>query len=343
MTSAVEQGRRLEAQVAAFFGRNGYEARCNQVLEGRSGGRHEVDVLAEKSDLLTTFRVAIECKAWQTPIEKDVVAKLHHVMTDLGLSKGIVVSLAGCRSGAEQAAADLGIELWGPDELRRHLGDAAVGALTVPAAAVNQTHGWGLVPTVPLDQATVTIQNAGKGRFGLRTLEQVIWASPVWVPVYSMRLSVAQPEVKRLRTRLRETSVVNLYEALSGSYLAPVRHSAWQQVEMDHRTKLKPVVRDTKVQAALRKAVEAYSKVTSAAAVERHTANLASLGVPTPCNSLSFDGCELVHLPYYAGILQGPTGQRVVAVTGWSGAVSDAVSQTLTSNITQLRSQFSSR
>ena len=85
-------GRQLEQRVAAFFATNGYATRCNEILEGRSGGRHEIDVLAEKSDALTTYRVAVECKAWQQPIEKDVVSKLHYVLSDLGLSKGIVVS-----------------------------------------------------------------------------------------------------------------------------------------------------------------------------------------------------------------------------------------------------------
>src|SRR5262245_42805170 len=91
VVSAAETGRRLEQQMAVFFQTHGYAARCNEVLEGRSGGRHEIDVYAEKSDALTTFRVAVECKAWQHPIEKDVVSKLHYVMTDLGLSKGIIV------------------------------------------------------------------------------------------------------------------------------------------------------------------------------------------------------------------------------------------------------------
>ena len=103
----MEVGRDLEQRVAAFLAGHGYATRCNVVLEGRSGGRHEIDVLAEKSDALTTFRVGVECKAWQQPIEKDVISKLHYVAGDLGLNKAIVVSLAGCRSGAQKAADDL--------------------------------------------------------------------------------------------------------------------------------------------------------------------------------------------------------------------------------------------
>src|SRR4051794_10162837 len=104
----MEVGRDLEQRIAAFFGQNGYTTQCNAFVEGRSGGRHEIDVLAEKSDALTTYRVAVECKAWQAPIEKDVVSKLHYVVNDAGLSKGIIVSLGGARSGADRTAADLG-------------------------------------------------------------------------------------------------------------------------------------------------------------------------------------------------------------------------------------------
>lgn len=117
--------------MAEYFRSHGYEARCNEVLEGRSGGRHEIDVLAEKSDPLTTYRVAVECKAWKQPIKKDVVSKLNYIVGDLGLNKGIIVSLSGWRSGADRTAVDLGIDLWGPDELRRHLGDSAAGELSV--------------------------------------------------------------------------------------------------------------------------------------------------------------------------------------------------------------------
>jgi hypothetical protein len=51
---------------------SGYETRRNVILEGRSGGRHEIDVMATKSDGVSTFKVFVECKAWNMPIEKDV-------------------------------------------------------------------------------------------------------------------------------------------------------------------------------------------------------------------------------------------------------------------------------
>lgn len=339
--TTIEQGRRLEASIAAYFASHGYATRTNVWREGRSGGRHEIDVLAERSDALTTVTIAVECKAWQSPIEKDVVSKLHHVMYDLGLNKGIVVSLSGCTSGAQQAADALGIDLWGPDELRRHLGDAAFGSLTVPVA--NRTVAWGLTAHVPQAQAEETLRNAGKGRFNVRTLETLVWSAPVWLPAHCVRLSVAQPETRLLKARLKSTSVSNLYNAIDGHFLGRAPHGGWEQVEIGQRAQLPVVVRDTKVHAPLRKAFEAYRKVTTEAAVARHTANLASLGIPTPCRSLNVDQTDLVYLPYYAGFLQTGTQERVVAVDGRNGHVSEVVSQALTRNVTTLRSHFSGR
>ena len=57
-------------------------------------------MLAAKSDGLVTTRVGVECKAWAVPIEKDVVAKLSFVVSDLGLNKGMVGarrSTPGCQ------------------------------------------------------------------------------------------------------------------------------------------------------------------------------------------------------------------------------------------------------
>lgn len=325
--------------MASFFRSHGYEARCNEILEGRSGGRHEVDVLAEKTDALTTFRVAVECKAWQQPIEKDVVSKLHYVLGDLGLNKGIVVSLGGCRSGAERTASDLGIELWGPEELRRHLGETAAAVLNVSPSSSDNTLAWGHSVTTTPEVAEAIIRSAGKGRMSLRTLEEVQWFSLLWVPAYAVRLSVAQPATKRRKTRLQSATIDNVYEALGGSFIGRAQ-AAWEQIEVDSRLSLPAAVRDTRVHSELRKALKGYEKVASPSAVQRHAANLLHLGVPTPCSSLSIEQTSLVHLPYWTGILSTRRQQRVVAVAGRSGQISDPISRVLTANLSQIRAKF---
>lgn len=328
--------------MSAFFASHGYVTRCNEVLEGRSGGRHEIDVLAEKTDPLTTLRVAIECKAWQHPIEKDVVSKLHYVLGDLALNKGIIVSLAGSRSGAERTANDLGIELWGPDELRTHLGDAVVGQLGVPPSTTSSTQVWGLSFVTNADMAERAIRSAGKGIMKIRTVESLLFFSAVWLPVYSVRLTIAQPEIRRRKQQLRSVTVDNLYDALGGQYLGNVR-SPLEQIQVESRSALPPTLRDTKIHATLRKAQQAYERVTTDAAIARHTDNLIALGLLAPCSSLNVDRSELAYLPYYFGVLEAHGRQRVVAASGRTGTISDQVSTLLTAHLPQLRAHFTNR
>src|SRR4051812_13418344 len=88
-TSPPPAWRALEGAIGEYFKSNGYQVQLNVISEGRSGGRHELDVLAIKSDGVADFRVMIECKCWNTPIEKDVVSKAAHAVADLGLNKAI--------------------------------------------------------------------------------------------------------------------------------------------------------------------------------------------------------------------------------------------------------------
>jgi len=126
---ALEKGHELESKIERFFQINGYRTKRNIIVEGKSGGKYEIDILAEKSDGITTFRLMVECKAWDRPIEKDVVSKVSYVLRDLGLDKAIIVSLKGWRIGAEKSARELGIELWGKDEIEDKLGKIALAEL----------------------------------------------------------------------------------------------------------------------------------------------------------------------------------------------------------------------
>ena len=100
-----DKGRRLEAEIARLLTAGGYTARRNVVCEGRSGARHEIDVLAQKTDGLTTFSIMVECKAWDRPVDKEVLAKAAFVAADVRADKTIVVALQGATGGAELSAA----------------------------------------------------------------------------------------------------------------------------------------------------------------------------------------------------------------------------------------------
>lgn len=339
MSEATALGRGLEQRVAAFFGDHGYQVGCNAFIEGRSGARHEVDVLAETTDALTTYRVAIECKAGQSPIEKDVVAKLHYILGDLGLNKGIIVALAGCRSGAATAAGELGIELWGPDEVRRHLGDHAVGELGVAPSQVTTTTTWGYGFMATPEAARASVVREGKGWFRLRTLEKLVWFASIWLPAYAVRLSVTVPETHRLQVRLRSMTLDNLYEAVEGRFIGSVTRT-WDQLDINRDAVLPPSLRETKLHSTLRGAFDAYDRVTSPTAISRHGELLEALGVPAPCSALTIDRSSLVHLPYHVGVLASGAGHRAVAVSGSTGEIETDLSHTLTENLSRLHDRM---
>jgi hypothetical protein len=340
-TAAVDRGRALEQQIAGYFARHGYQVRTNVVLTGRSGGRHEIDVLAEKTDALTTYRVAVECKAHQQPIEKDVISKLDYVMRDTGLNKGVVVSLTGCRVGAEQAARALGIDVWGPVELQQHLGPSTAAVLQVGAP---QRLAWGFPMRADPAKARIVAEGQGKGLLGLRQREQLLDFRAAWLPAYMVHLTVTVPLPRATRwskDRVGTSDSWNFYEALTGRRMEPPP-AGDQPVEVDVSSGgIPPLIRDTQIAIRLREAIAAYRRVSRPDAVARHAAVLQSAGLPVPVREAQVQRTDLVYLPIYVGLLQAATAQRVVVINGFTGELSEAKSKILTGQLGHLRAAFS--
>jgi len=333
-------GRGLEAAIGRFFASHGYAVSLNAVREGRSGGRHEIDVLAEKSDALTTFLVGVECKSWSQPIEKDVVSKLHYVIGDLALHKGIVVSTAGCRIGADQAARELGIELWGPDELRHFLGAAAVAELELPPGTAQEAVGWSFRASEEV--ARKAARAAARGSAVLRRQEEVVGLHRAWVPAHLAMLTVAQPNLKWRGEKLTTRRLSNLYDALAGGFITAIDGPA-EPIDLRTGTAVPPLVKPAKVAPPILKAYERLVAVSSAAAIERHSAVLASFGVPLPCRGVSVESVELVYFPVWIALLRLRDAERLVAVSGRTGHVAETLSAALTSKIAHLRPLLASR
>ena len=170
------KGRRLEAAIGAFLETQGYSTRQNDVLTGRSGVSHEVDVLAEKTDGLLSFRVMVECKNWNGQADKAVVTKAAHVAGDLGVSKAIVACVGGCEPGARHVAAELGVEIWGPEELAEHLGRMSLRELREGVTGATEALGYpaGVSPTIAL----AMIAREARGAFGLGN-EEIVRQAPI--------------------------------------------------------------------------------------------------------------------------------------------------------------------
>lgn len=329
--TALEKGHDLEAQIEQYFTAHGYETARNLMLEGRSGGRHEIDVLVKKSDGITEFSAFVECKAWNHPIEKDIVSKVNYVVRDLGLSKGIIVSLEGWRVGAEQAAKELGIDLWDGYELEKRLGQVLVAELR---GAGRRRRARGLLPVVEATQAESILNRQRSGVFGK---EEMPWLGLVWLPLYLVELQLSNTE-KRLfgRDHVKSTCILNAYEGFAGQWLATlVDDPALQEVESEDIIPAK--VSDRKIATAIARECAHLQKLVSPNAIQRQQEKVRALGVPLPCRTVVVNSVTPVAWPYFVAFLQRKDKERIVAVNAVAANVSTAMSRVLTENVTYLR------
>lgn len=329
MSTQLEKGHELEDRIAEFFAVSGYAARTNVILEGRSGSKHEIDVLAEKSDGITTFIVAVECKAWATPIEKDVVTKLGYIVNDLGLSKGIIVSLNGWRSGAEQTARQLGIELWGRDQIEQRLGRVSLAHLDAPPAGVLAN---GLSPRVEPHQARALVEKEGRGRFGLGR-EQIVFIEPVWIPVHLFEVACSRLQKDRLRkASVKTVAHWNGYEAIQGQ-LAYQFAGVPELGDVTMQRRLTSRVKDSKIAGDIAKTFERYAKVVQDSAKERHARALNAMGIPTPIQAVSVESRRAIFLPVFVARLASNGGDRIVAVDAHGGSIHARIGAVLTAHM----------
>jgi hypothetical protein len=328
---AVDRGRALEARVAEFFAHHGYRVRRNVLMEGRSGASHEIDVLAEKDDALTTFRVAVECKAWALPAGKEVVAKLAFVLRDLGLDKAIVVSLRGVSSGAAATAAELGVEAWGPAELGERLGETALAALGADATARTGALGW--PAAIDPDRGLELIAREARGLLGVGR-DRVVAAALVWLPWHLLRLAYAREE-GRLRRRLRSAGAGVMCDGLAAQVVrptAPEGPPGLTAVDLGGDA-LPTLVRARTVQAEVRHAFVRHAQVVTVAARERHRERLERLGIPADAQELTVEAATLVHQPLLVGLLRRPSSERAVAIDAVSGRRDQELTDLLTRQI----------
>jgi hypothetical protein len=324
------KGRALEREIAALFEEHGYRVEANRVLEGRSGAPHEVDVLAEKGDALTRSRVLVECKARNGAIEKDVVAKVQLVLRDLvGLNHAIIVSLEGWTSGAEAAARECGIELWGPHELREHLGKLSLSRLQAPPAS-RPAEGW---PARVTRQAAEPYIARQAGGF-LRWREELVALGLLWMPWHLLQVACARDQAFR---RTVTTRTWHLVDALR-SELRSVHDGEPRAAAVDTGAGALPVrVAGRAVEAEIGQAFERWSEVTTEAARARHAARLEAFGIRLPVRSVVVERARPVYSPIWVGLFRRAGAERVVAVDATRGNLDLELGRTLTGDCALVR------
>jgi len=184
--SDLAKGRALEERLRDVLRFHGYDVATNVRITGRSGAWHEFDVVGDKADGLTRYRLVVECKAWAHPIDKDVVYTLFGKLSDVGAAQGVIVAPGGWTAQAAAVAVQHHIDLWGTDELNARLplfGEGAVPLEQTPVIATG----------VPFSTAVASgrqeVERAARGRLGLGR-DVVAWFGAAWLPVWTLQLGL---------------------------------------------------------------------------------------------------------------------------------------------------------
>ena len=333
----LEKGHELEKKIEKFFQLHEYQTKRNVFLEGKSGGNHELDILAEKSDGIQKFKTIVECKAWNKPIEKDVVSKVAYVVRDLGLNKAIIVSLNGWRTGAEKSAKELGIELWGKDEIEKKLGKVSIAELeTIEFKKVIT----GVPFCVKEYDVKPLIENESKG-FLLFGKEEIKWIKSSWLPCYVFEISCSKTE-GLIKRNLKTKKIWNLYEALTGSALFYFEDRP-SLGEVKAEIIIQPLIKDVKIKNKITEAFEKYMKVVTHKANARYEHKLTALGIPLSTENLNVDSVLEMFFPVYIALLTKGDNERIIAIDGTNGKINKAIGDVLTANISFVVESFKSK
>jgi hypothetical protein len=332
-----QKGAQLEQRVAELMVANGYSTRTNVFLDGRSGMRHEIDVLGEKTDGLTTSRVAVECKAWEQRIEKEVVFKFAGVLEDLGIREGIIVALGDYSSGAEIAARERGVILWDSDVLQQRLGQVAVADLKTGGALRGPLReAVGFPRRASPAEVGSLLADAVRGRFGGK--EEVLWSQDAWLPVAYLQIALSRMEGV-LKKTMQASRSWNTYELVTGEIIRRWESQvATELVDLDSQSvasKLKVHVPARTIDTAIAK----YNSVRSESARQQHGARVQGLGIPLG-HKVVVESSTSVAYPVHIAIAQRRQSERVIIVDAFERRVHEGLTAALTPQVGWIRESF---
>ena len=302
----LEKGKQLEQKIADVFAAHGYRVQTNVVREGRGGTSHEIDVLAEKTDDLLTLTVAIECKAWNNPIEKDVVSKFADVCHDLGLGHALVVSLNGARPGALAMAQQRGVIIWGQDEIGRHVGNSSVLDLQ-NRPTVEEV---GFQRSLDTTAAEQLVAKETGGRLGIGK-EDIVWQGSAWMPVALVQLTLRKygPFQRKAATY----PAWGVYDLIGGTMVARLDSAPERTPVQLDGPKLDQLLKLAEPAKTLETVIEKWHKVTSEAATQKYRAAMDRLGIP-PMHTATVGDSHPFLYPVHLAIARRNGTERVVAI-----------------------------
>ncbi|RVT48012.1 restriction endonuclease [Rubrivivax albus] len=99
-----------QEQAASFFRSLGMDAQTDVTVQG-ARTKHDIDVLVKSRHVGFEVTWIVECKCWQTPVNKLHVLALREIVSDTGADRGILLSESCFQIGAKEAAALTNVHL----------------------------------------------------------------------------------------------------------------------------------------------------------------------------------------------------------------------------------------
>ncbi len=207
--SIFELGNKLEEVVEQILQSKGYDTERRRRIQGKSGTRSEIDVIAKKRDKV----IAIECKNYSAPVGIDKLRDFAQKLQDLGSQwNGIFVSYSGFTDGAAQFAQYRSIETWGHDEISEKWLAISVGRVQ-SRKGQSLTLEYALPLNVDFAHSTqLDLRNGDK----VRTSGAELIYHPYFAVDYIYKGQVKDPTKKLHEFEDRDTLFV---DALDGSVL----------------------------------------------------------------------------------------------------------------------------
>lgn len=101
---------KYQEDAASYFRSLGLTATTNATVDGVRTS-HNVDVLVKSHHVGFDITWIVECKFWQTSVDKSHVLTLRQIVTEVGADRGILLCEVGFQSGAQEAANLTNVQL----------------------------------------------------------------------------------------------------------------------------------------------------------------------------------------------------------------------------------------
>jgi hypothetical protein len=320
---------RRVAAVADYLSRHGYRTATNVSLRGRSGASYDIDVLAEKSDEVTTYRMLVECKSWDEPVEKQTLAGVHMAMTDLGINKAIVISAKGWKTATDTGARRLGIELWGPVDVEGRIGDVR----GTPERPAERGPATGIPVSVSRQEAEQVVRRESRGILGMSG-EEIAWLRGYWLPFFKVKIRHSREERERFRRpAIRTREFWNAYEGLTGSL-----YEQWDDEPGTAQVQPEPLVRPripgVQVINEIEETARRYNEAPTPDATLRYEERLTTLGIELPVSFFDLSAPSEMYIPFYLAMLRGRgADHRILAVDATNSEPSEEISRIAMMNV----------